>query len=128
MNRIALTVHRLVTAAFLVGALVFAAPALAQAPPTTIRPGVTIEGIDVGGITSDEATAAVRDSVQTPFALRFRGRNLSATAWQVGARSAGDLSIQRAQDLFYILNRSIWLDLYILLETPIAVMTRRGAK
>jgi lipoprotein-anchoring transpeptidase ErfK/SrfK len=97
MNRIALTVHRVVTAAFLVGALAFAAPAFAQAPPpTTIQPGVTIEGIDVGGMTSDEATATVRDSVQTPFALRFRGRNLSATAWQVGARSHIALAVTNA--------------------------------
>ena len=47
--------------------------------------------------------------------------------WHVGARSAGDLSIQRAQDLFYILNRSIWLDLYIS-ENHRVLMTRRGAK
>jgi Undecaprenyl-phosphate galactose phosphotransferase WbaP len=66
----------------------------------------------------DEAFRPVRASVQPGL----------SGLWQVGARSAGDLSIQRAQDLFYILNRSIWLDLYILLETPIAVMTRRGAK
>jgi Undecaprenyl-phosphate galactose phosphotransferase WbaP len=48
--------------------------------------------------------------------------------WQVAARSNGDLDVQRTQDLFYILNWSIWLDLYILIETPVAVIAARGAR
>jgi lipopolysaccharide/colanic/teichoic acid biosynthesis glycosyltransferase len=48
--------------------------------------------------------------------------------WQVAARGNGDLDIQRAEDLFYIINWSIWLDFYILLETPVAVITARGAR
>jgi lipopolysaccharide/colanic/teichoic acid biosynthesis glycosyltransferase len=47
--------------------------------------------------------------------------------WQVGPRSNGDLEVQRAQDLFYVVNWSIWLDLFILLETPLAVVSGRGA-
>jgi L,D-transpeptidase-like protein/putative peptidoglycan binding protein len=81
-------VRRVVTAGFVVGALVAAAPALAQEPPpTTIQTGVTIQGIDVSGMTADEATTAVRAAVKTPFTLTFRGRTLEATPWQVGARS-----------------------------------------
>ena len=49
----------LAATAFFVGALVAAAPAFAQTPPATIQPGVTIQGIDVGGMTADEAKAAV---------------------------------------------------------------------
>jgi Undecaprenyl-phosphate galactose phosphotransferase WbaP len=48
--------------------------------------------------------------------------------WQVSSRSNGDLQVQKAQDLFYIRNWSIWLDIYILLQTVIVVLNRQGAK
>jgi lipopolysaccharide/colanic/teichoic acid biosynthesis glycosyltransferase len=46
--------------------------------------------------------------------------------WQVSSRSEGDLATQKIQDLYYISNWSIWLDLYILLETIPAVVGARG--
>ena len=48
--------------------------------------------------------------------------------WQVSSRSNGDLQVQKAQDLFYIRNWSMWLDVYILLQTVIVVLNGRGAK
>jgi Undecaprenyl-phosphate galactose phosphotransferase WbaP len=48
--------------------------------------------------------------------------------WQISSRSNGDLQVQKAQDLFYIRNWSIWLDIYILLQTVIVVLNGKGAK
>jgi Undecaprenyl-phosphate galactose phosphotransferase WbaP len=48
--------------------------------------------------------------------------------WQVSSRSNGDLQVQRAQDLFYIRNWSIWLDIYVLLQTVPAVLSGKGAR
>lgn len=48
--------------------------------------------------------------------------------WQVTGRSDGGLDVQRAEDLYYILNWSIWLDIYIIMETPVVVLAARGAR
>lgn len=47
--------------------------------------------------------------------------------WQVSSRSDGDLTVQEAQDTYYIRNWSLWLDLYILLRTAQTVLLGSGA-
>jgi Undecaprenyl-phosphate galactose phosphotransferase WbaP len=47
--------------------------------------------------------------------------------WQVGARSDGDLKVQEALDSYYILNWSLWLDIYILTRTIRAVLLPSGS-
>ncbi len=66
----------------------------------------------------DDEFRAVRVSVQPGI----------TGMWQVSSRSNGDLQVQKAQDLFYIRNWSIWLDIYILLQTVPAVLGAKGAK
>jgi Undecaprenyl-phosphate galactose phosphotransferase WbaP len=47
--------------------------------------------------------------------------------WQVTVRSEGGIEEQQAYDTYYIQNWSIWMDAYILLRTPPAILARRGA-
>ncbi len=47
--------------------------------------------------------------------------------WQIRGRSERPMHLHTADDLYYVRNRSIWLDLWILCLTPWAVLGGRGA-
>jgi lipopolysaccharide/colanic/teichoic acid biosynthesis glycosyltransferase len=47
--------------------------------------------------------------------------------WQINGRSETPMHLSTEDDLYYILNYSIALDLLILLRTPSVVLSRRGA-
>jgi lipopolysaccharide/colanic/teichoic acid biosynthesis glycosyltransferase len=47
--------------------------------------------------------------------------------WQVGPRSAADFSEMVRLDIQYIEQQSFWLDVKILLKTPLAVLRGKGA-
>ena len=47
--------------------------------------------------------------------------------WQVTARSSADFDEMVRLDIQYIENQSLWLDLKILLKTPLAVLSSKGA-
>lgn len=62
----------------------------------------------------------------------WHGRRLEATPgitglWQVAARSSVDFDDMVKLDIHYVEHQSFWLDLQILLETPLAVLRSRGA-
>ncbi len=47
--------------------------------------------------------------------------------WQVMGRNEIDYPTRVLMDTYYVLNWSLWLDLYILVKTPLAVITGKGA-
>ncbi len=47
--------------------------------------------------------------------------------WQVNGRSSKVMHLHTAYDLYYVENYSFWLDLFILVKTPLAVFRRTGA-
>jgi lipopolysaccharide/colanic/teichoic acid biosynthesis glycosyltransferase len=47
--------------------------------------------------------------------------------WQVNSRSERTLHLHTEDDIYYIQNYSLWLDLYILLKTPWVVLRGKGA-
>ncbi len=59
--------------------------------------------------------------------LRCRARPGVTGLWQVMVRSAGGMREQEYFDSYYIRNWSLWLDLYILARTILAVLGGRGA-
>jgi lipopolysaccharide/colanic/teichoic acid biosynthesis glycosyltransferase len=47
--------------------------------------------------------------------------------WQVNGRSDNLMHLNTQDDLYYIRNYSLWMDLYILLKTPWVVLRGKGA-
>ena len=47
--------------------------------------------------------------------------------WQVSGRSDLDANFRREINCYYVHNWSVWLDIAILLKTPLAVITHKGA-
>ena len=88
--------RRALVAALSLGAMVAATPAVAQTPPATIKPGVTIHSVDVGGMTAEEAQAAVHEFASTQFTLTFRARTLNPAPWSLGVKSKVDLAVSAA--------------------------------
>ncbi len=70
-------------------ALCAAPGAAAQTPPPTIPAGVTIAGVDVGGLTGAEARPLVQAAFDEKLAFRFHRRTWAARPIKFGAPSVG---------------------------------------
>ena len=83
-----------------VAALVLAAPAYGQEPPPEEEPvvaaGVMIAGVPVGGLTPEQATAAVRAAFDERLTLLLRRRTISVAPATLGARARVSLAVQTA--------------------------------
>ncbi len=47
--------------------------------------------------------------------------------WQINGRADKPLHLHTEDDIYYIQNYSLWMDIYILLKTPWVVMRGKGA-
>jgi lipoprotein-anchoring transpeptidase ErfK/SrfK len=81
---------------FIAGLVVASAPAAAADPPATIPVGVTISGVDVGGLTPDVAAATVQQEFQAPLELQVGTTQVLVTPDVLGATPVIDKAIERA--------------------------------
>ena len=58
---------------------------------------------------------------------RLRGKPGITCLWQISGRADLPFDRQVVLDVAYLKRRSVLLDLLILLKTPVAVLTARGA-
>jgi L,D-transpeptidase-like protein len=89
------TVRRALLLAAAIAAIA-AAPAHAADP--VIENDVTVSGVDVGGMTEDEATAAVQAFFDRPMRFIFRGREWQAGNGRLGATGGVANAVQAALD------------------------------
>jgi hypothetical protein len=68
-------------------ALAAAAPASAQEPPPVIADDVTVSGVAVGGLTTEEATDALNAFFNRPFTVTLRTRVLTVRPARLRARA-----------------------------------------
>ena len=47
--------------------------------------------------------------------------------WQINGRAGRPMHLSTEDDLYYVYNYSLWLDIVILLRTPLAILSGRGA-
>jgi lipoprotein-anchoring transpeptidase ErfK/SrfK len=81
---------------FIAGLLIASAPAAVADPPATIPVGVTIYGVDVGGLAPDVAASTVQQEWQAPLELDVGTTSVLVTPDVLGATPAIDKAIEKA--------------------------------
>jgi hypothetical protein len=67
-------------------------------PPEYIPQGVTVGGVNVGGLLPDQAYEEVGDVAADPLALAFRGRTFVIAPWKLGTRMLVRQAVNHALD------------------------------
>jgi lipoprotein-anchoring transpeptidase ErfK/SrfK len=80
----------------LLAGVLASAPAAQDTPPAVIPTGVTISGVQVGGLTVEQASAAVLQAFQTPLELTLRSTRILVTPDVLGAVPNTEKAIERA--------------------------------
>jgi lipoprotein-anchoring transpeptidase ErfK/SrfK len=82
------------------GGAAYSAYRYEQARSDTILPGVTIEGVDVGGMTRPEAVEAVRTAakvrLESPLTVAVGGKTWTVTPMELGRRANAVASVNQA--------------------------------
>jgi lipoprotein-anchoring transpeptidase ErfK/SrfK len=82
------------------GGAAYSAYRYEQARADTILPGVTIDGLDVGGMTKQEAASAVRDAaqahLQAPITVAVAGKDWTVTPQELGRRVNAVAAVNQA--------------------------------
>jgi lipoprotein-anchoring transpeptidase ErfK/SrfK len=74
-------------AAALLAALALAGPAAAQVPPPTVADGVTVSGVDLSGLTEEEATGALTALFNRRLTLGLATTRVEVGPLRLGARA-----------------------------------------
>jgi lipoprotein-anchoring transpeptidase ErfK/SrfK len=83
----------------LVLCLAFAAPAMADTPPTpdaVVPDGVVLGNVPIGGLTADAATAAIVEQFSRPVTLRIAGTKVSVSPAALGIEIYADSGVAAA--------------------------------
>lgn len=71
-------------------------PTTTTSPAQVVPSGVTIERVQVGGLTADAAVAAVEQAFAQPLTLRFGTTSISVSPSLLGGRVSADSAVARA--------------------------------
>ena len=82
----------------LVLCLAFAAPVMADTPPTpaVVPDGVVLGNVPIGGLTADAATAAIIEQFSRPVTLRIAGTKVSVSPAALGIQIYADSGVAAA--------------------------------
>jgi lipopolysaccharide/colanic/teichoic acid biosynthesis glycosyltransferase len=70
---------------------------------------------------------AEADKYKEGFTLYKKVKPGLTGLWQVSGRSSTSYRYRVNLDTYYVRNWSVWMDIYILAKTPLAVLSRKGA-